>query len=74
MPRLLELTSNVPQHLIEEVIRQKIIDSENIEEETLWKMIHEQILGYIIINQTLESEIMKSQIIFVLIVPKRLKK
>ena len=59
MPRLLELTSNAPQHLIEEVIRQKIIDSEDIQEETLGKMIHEQILGYITINQTLECEIPK---------------
>ena len=59
MPRLLELTSNAPQHLIEEVIKQKIIDSEDIEEETLGKMIHEQILGYITINQTLECEIPK---------------
>ena len=59
MPRLLELTSNAPQHLIEEVIRQKIIDSEDIQEETIGKMIHEQILGYITINQTLECEIPK---------------
>ena len=59
MPRLLELTSNAPQHLIEEVIRQKIIDSEDIQEETIGKMVHEQILGYITINQTLECEIPK---------------
>ena len=45
MPRLLELASNAPQHLIEEVIKQKIIDSEDIEKEFIGKMIYEQILG-----------------------------
>ena len=59
MPRLLELTSNAPEHLIEEVIKQKIIDSGDIEEESIGKIIYEQILGYITINQTLEFEIPK---------------
>ena len=40
MPRLLELTSNSPEHLIEEVIKQKIIDSEDIGEEVIGKMIY----------------------------------
>ena len=56
MPRLLELTSNAPEHLIEEVIKQKIIDSEDIEEEAIGKIIYEQILGYITIYQILECE------------------
>ena len=34
-------------------------NSEDIQEETIGKMIHEQILGYITINQTLECEIPK---------------
>jgi len=35
MPRLLELSSNAPEHLIVEVIKQKTIDSEDVEEETI---------------------------------------
>ena len=44
MPRLLELSSNAPKYLIVEMIKQKIIDSEDVEEETIGKMIYEQIL------------------------------
>ena len=56
MPRLLELTSNAPEHLIEEVIKQKIIDKKDPEEENIEKMIYEQILGYISIKKALNFE------------------
>ena len=52
IPRLLELTSNVPEYLIEEVIK-KIIDKKDSEEENIEKMIYEQILGYISIKKAL---------------------